>query len=308
MEHVDLNLDNYSLNDLLALFELRVDFSTSDLRRARHVVARVHPDRSHLSGDYFSFFNKAYKLLEQVHRTQMTKEDAAAREAEGPRPEEVEYAAERDEALAAALRQYSEKSGFNRIFNELFEKHAPAAQQPTQGHGDWLSEDTPPPRHQGSREAAFARCKEEARGLVRVNNIVAANDIGGSGHSELVADDGGAFGSSTSSTLPYQDLRQAHEMSVIPVTEEQDFARRKQYSGVGELKRERENMERDATLPSLEQSRQLLAQRDAAERTAGMHRAFTLAQQQEQAQDATAQMLSGLMRLTAPGPGPGSGR
>jgi len=41
-----------------------------------------------------------------------------------------------------------------------------------------------------------------------------------------------------------------------------------------------------------------LARQDADERSAGMNRAFTLAKQQEQGERASAEMLSGMLRLT----------
>ena len=299
MDGVDLNLDNYSLDDLLSLFYLTPGFSSQELRAARRVVAKVHPDKSNLPAHYFAFFDKAYKLLEQVHRTQVSRADAAAREALGPRPEEITYEAERDEALATTLNKYTETPGFNKVFNELFEKHAPVQYEQTQGHGDWLGETTAEPDRQGTREEVFARCKREARELVAMPTLTAANEgAGGGWHSDLVSQDEGAYGSSTSSTLPYQDLRQAHEVSVIPVSEELDFDRRKQYAGVGALKAERESMDRATTLPSMEDSRHLLDRREADERAAGMNRAFTLAQQQEKGERASAQMLSGMMRLT----------
>lgn len=300
METVDLNLDNYSLDDLLSLFSLRPDFCTADLRNARRVVVRAHPDKSNLPGCYFTFFDKAYKLLEQVHRSQVSRADAAAREARGPRLEEVTYEVERDEGVAMTLNKYTETAGFNKVFNELFEKHASAQYEQSDGHGDWLSASASEPERAGTREEIFARCKQEARDLVAMPTLEAANaGMGGaSWHSELVGPTDGQYGSSTSGSLPYQDLRQAHEVSVIPVSEELDFDRRKQYSGVGALKAERESMDRSTILPSMEDSKGLLARREADERAAGMSRAFSLAQQQEQGQRASAQMLSGMLRLT----------
>ena len=303
MEGVDLNLDNYSLDDLLSLFSLPVNFSAPDLRQARRVVASSHPDRSRLPGAYFNFFNRAYGLLEQVYRAQASREDAAIRESRGPRPEELEYEAERDEALASTLAQYSEKPGFNRVFNDLFEKHGTVTHKADGGHGVWLTAGSEPIERAGSREEIFSKCKSDARALVRVDNIEAAGLGGSLSHSDLVADNDGSFGSSTSSTLPFQDLRQAHEMSVIPVTEEADFGARKKYSDVGQLKADREVMDRVTSMPSIEQSRRLLEEREAGEREAGAHRAYKLAQQHDRARDANAQMLAGLLRLTGPGTG-----
>ena len=298
MENVDLNLDNYSLDDLLSLFSLPIHFDAAQLRQARRVVASSHPDRSHLPGQYFSFFQRAYNLLEEVHRAQAAREHAAIREARGPRPEELEYASERDEGLAAALSKHSKSSGFNRTFNELFEKHGHVTHEADGGHGSWFSEDAPPARHEGTRDEMFARHKRDARALVSSESIAAAGSLGGLAHSDLVGAPDGSFGSSTSSSLPYQDLREAHEISVLPVSEEEDFDRRRQYAGVGQLKSERERMDSQMSIPDMASSRQRLAEREAEERTAGAHRAYTLAQQHDRARDANAQMIAGMLRLT----------
>lgn len=298
MDGVDLNLNNYSLDDLLSLFELNVNFTGQDLKQARKIVARVHPDKSSLPGTYFEFFNRAYNLLEEVHNSQTTREDAEQRCARGPRPEEMEYQSEIDKGMAATLGQYSKKPGFNQTFNQLFEKHATLSHESDQGYGDWLSNTTDQAAQEGSREEVFSRCKREARALIRVDDIQPMSFGDTLGHSELVSSDSGGFGASSSSSLPYQDLRQAHEMSVIPVTEEDDFQQKQRYSGVGQLKQERERMDRNVSLPSLQESRGLLEKRERDERTESAHRAFTLAQQREQSREANSQMLTSMLRLT----------
>ena len=59
MEKIDLNLDNYDLEDILSLFKLGAAYDESDLRAARKLVMRMHPDKSGLNKDYFVFFGKA---------------------------------------------------------------------------------------------------------------------------------------------------------------------------------------------------------------------------------------------------------
>tara|TARA_B100002051_G_scaffold9161_1_gene7825 strand:- start:10320 stop:11225 length:906 start_codon:yes stop_codon:yes gene_type:complete len=297
MESVDLNLDNYSLDDLLSLFSLRVDFSGHDLRQARRIVVRSHPDKSGLSPDYFRFFNNAYHLLEEVYRAQASREHAAERERAGPRPEEIEYGFDRDEGVAKTLSKYTETPGFNKTFNELFEKHAGFAHDRGDGHGEWFKS-SKAPAHAGSREEVFAASKREARALACRNDIVAAGIGGGLAHSELVQGADDSFGCSTSSSLPYQDLRQAHEQSVIPVTEEDDFHSRQKYAGVGQLKAEREHMDRSVVIPSQADARRMLDEEESQERCAGAHRAFALAKQHDQARTASQDMLAGMLRLT----------
>ena len=48
MENLDLNIHNYELNDLLALFKLPFHFDDSDLKNAKRIVLKTHPDKSGL--------------------------------------------------------------------------------------------------------------------------------------------------------------------------------------------------------------------------------------------------------------------
>ena len=67
MSDFDLNIDNYSLDDLLNLFHLKYNFTTEQLKDAKKIVLRTHPDKSKLPKDYFLFFSKAYKVLVNVN-------------------------------------------------------------------------------------------------------------------------------------------------------------------------------------------------------------------------------------------------
>lgn len=67
MESLDLNIDNYELKDILALFNLSTLFNDQDLKRAKMMVLKTHPDKSNLSKDYFLFFTKAYRIVHQIY-------------------------------------------------------------------------------------------------------------------------------------------------------------------------------------------------------------------------------------------------
>ena len=53
---VDLNLENYTLNDLLKLFNISFNFREKELKEAKKIVLRMHPDKSKLDKKYFLFF------------------------------------------------------------------------------------------------------------------------------------------------------------------------------------------------------------------------------------------------------------
>jgi len=62
METLDLDIENYNLNDILNLFKLEYDFDENDLKKAKRVVLQVHPDKSRLPAKYFIFYSKEYKF------------------------------------------------------------------------------------------------------------------------------------------------------------------------------------------------------------------------------------------------------
>lgn len=59
MQNLDLNINNYNLDDILNLFQIKSDFGDDDLRNAKKLVLKTHPDKSGLSPEYFLFFFKS---------------------------------------------------------------------------------------------------------------------------------------------------------------------------------------------------------------------------------------------------------
>ena len=56
MDKLDLDIANYNYEDLITLFHLHHEFSSKDLKEAKKIVYRVHPDKSNLPKEYFLFF------------------------------------------------------------------------------------------------------------------------------------------------------------------------------------------------------------------------------------------------------------
>ena len=63
MQNLDLNFDNYSLEDILNLFNLSPNFGEFELKNAKKMVLMTHPDKSKLDPEVFLFFSKAYKKV-----------------------------------------------------------------------------------------------------------------------------------------------------------------------------------------------------------------------------------------------------
>ena len=77
MDNFDLNIDNYDLEDLLNLFHLNYEFDENDLKRAKTLALKTHPDKSGLNKEVFLFFMKAYKMIESIYEFKLKRAKCA---------------------------------------------------------------------------------------------------------------------------------------------------------------------------------------------------------------------------------------
>jgi len=71
IKRLDLNWEIYSAADILHLFNLETGTLTrQDLRNAKKLVLKMHPDKSYLEPKYFLFFMKAYNHIEERYKCQ----------------------------------------------------------------------------------------------------------------------------------------------------------------------------------------------------------------------------------------------
>ena len=111
---MDFDIANYDLEELLSLFELPYDFGEPDLKRAKLIALRLHPDKSGLEKEYFLFFKRAYTMISELYSfrrktTQGTTESQA-------------YTVEVDQEKELLLKKVKKKKNFHKWFNEMFEK------------------------------------------------------------------------------------------------------------------------------------------------------------------------------------------
>ena len=68
MENFDLNLDNYTLEDLLNLFHVNYNLNEDQMKQAKKIALKTHPDKSGLPKEVFLFFSEAYKVLLTIYK------------------------------------------------------------------------------------------------------------------------------------------------------------------------------------------------------------------------------------------------
>ena len=116
----NLNIKMYSFKELLALFKLSYTIDINELKRAKMMVLKMHPDKSRLPPDYFLFYKKAFDVIvDYYNETQKVS-------VEVPQNEIVYQTDTPDKSAARKINSTMKEMGaekFQQTFNTLFEKN-----------------------------------------------------------------------------------------------------------------------------------------------------------------------------------------
>jgi hypothetical protein len=293
---LDLNIENYDLPDILNLFKIPENFNEYDLKNAKKIVLKMHPDKSGLHPNYFRFFSKAYKAIYDIwvfkNKTEKNLDGTIS----------TEYIAKMDffdKEKKKILDDFLEKEkksekAFNTWFNEQFEKNKVEREEETHGYGNWLKSDEDledeKPISMTQLGEEIERRKQKVRALTVYKGIddITANYAG---VSNLTGDAPVSFGSDLFSSLQYEDLRKAHTETVVPVTLE-DYNNVKKFNNVNEYTAHR-NTQNIEPLSEI-QAREYLSNKERYQEKESTERAYKLAQQLEETQKKQANYWSSM--------------
>jgi len=299
-ETLDLNIENYSRPELYKLFGFRSSaiLTEENMKEAKKIVLKTHPDKSRLDNKYFIFFGKAYKKLQDIYEFQNKTNSKK-------KIDTNEYFDSQNEQVLDKMfdmkKDLKDANNFNKWFNEQFEKHR--LEDPVEhGYGNWLKSDediiyTPQNINKDSMAREMEKRKKEIQSLTPytgVGNSFETSSVGGSSLMEYNSNftSGSLF---SSGGMGFTDLRQAYAESVIPVTED-DYNKKQKFKNIDEYKRHRDNVN-IIPLSKEEAMRELLNQEKSNnEESAAL--AFYYAQQAEKAKKNNDSFWSGLKQLT----------
>lgn len=297
MDSLDLNIENYDLNDLLNLFKLEYDFDENGLKQAKRIVLQTHPDKCDLNKEYFLFFSSAYKIIFSIYSFRNNKNKNKISKEETKYSNIIYKEEETDEAKEMILQQIKNKPNFNQVFNELFEKYKMDDEDMKSGYAEFMqSEEGMDERitTMATMNSAFETKKSELKALVPICTFEEMDSGNGFG-TDLTRDKPVNYSSSLfSNTLQYEDLRKAHLETVIPVNQD-DYLNRPKFKNVDEFMRDANY--NDVKPPSMSQSAEYLKQRDLLQSRTDVSRAYMLAKQEECAQKANQGFMNEFHRI-----------
>ena len=286
MENLDLNIQNYELEDILKLFKLPADFTQEHLKNAYRISLKTHPDKSGLEPRFFIFFQKAYSILEKIFHFRNKKKTTS-----------TEYVPEvLNGENANLLRKLDGKSisEFNKWFNELFEKTRVSDNENDTGYGDWYNnyKDKHEPKiakQDFGRE--FEKKKKECKALVVKEELY---EMGGNSGYSLDREGPKEYSSDLFSNLQYEDLKKAHTETVIPITKD-DFDNKKKFKNLENYKRYRS--EQNTAPLSLKQSEQYLREKENKINEYDTRRVYNIIKKDEEVEKANSRWWGALKLL-----------
>lgn len=300
-ETIDLNIENYSREELYKLFGFRTSaiLTEENMKEAKKVVLKTHPDKSRLDNKYFVFFNKAYKKLQEIYEFQNKTNSKKTVDTN-------EYFDSQNGQVLDKMfdmkKDLKDSSNFNKWFNEQFEKHR--LEDPVEhGYGNWLKSDedivfTPQNINKDSMAREMEKRKKEIQALTPytgVGNSFGGSSVGGSSLMEYNSNFSSGSLFSSGGGMGFTDLRQAYVESVIPVTEE-DYNKTLKFKSIDEYKRHRDSV--DTTPLSKEEAMRQLFNQEKKDNEDSAALAFYYAQQSEKAKKNSDTFWSGLKQIT----------
>ena len=291
MSEVDLEIENYELEDILNLFKLQYNFVEADLKKAYRMALKLHPDKSGLAAEYFHFYMKAYKVVENIYKFRNKKKTCAYDTVYNSKENDI------SEDKAVLLHSLNGKSikEFNKWFNKQFEKVKVNDDENDSGYGKWIKENEVSESNEKISLSEFGRVfekkKSECKALVKYDGVKEMDSEEGY---NLVREKVTNYSSGLFSKLGYEDFRKAHTETVVPVTRE-DYENKEKFSSIEMFKRHRDSQ--NVAPPSLLQSRQYLAERDKNENQIQTRRAYQILKRDEEIEKSKKKWWSNLQRL-----------
>jgi hypothetical protein len=277
----------YTFTEILALFKLE-DVSTireEDMKQAKMIVLRMHPDKSRLNPNYFVFYKKAYEILYKYYQSQTKVESQVPTTKIVYDPYRMEggvVAANQEEIgqVKTVLDEMKPKK-FQQRFNELYEENMvdKEAKQRAQDRNKWFTQEdaiysvdtkgvTKDNIGQKMGSLRNETALEKYRGVQTLSSFgggIVAERLWEDGEDEEGAGAAAAAGSYITtdpfSKLKFDDLRRVHRDETVFVVDERQYDKMPKYESVDKYNRARDAV--DLTpMNDLESQRLLKEQED----------------------------------------------
>jgi len=241
----NLNIQMYSFNEILGLFDLPINMNIHDLKRAKKQVLMLHPDKSKLPSEYFLFYKKAFDMIVVYYENnaketvELTEENTVYK-----KMDTAEFNKATSSKIHSIVNGMTSRD-FNSKFNELYEKNM-VEDKPNKN--EWFSSNEPmytidEPVSNKNMGRVFETIKKHHQGIIQYEGVKEIGNDSVVGNSFYDDEDNSNLyvSSNPFSKLKYDDLRKVHKDQSIFSVSESDYVTIPKYSSVDHYVKERSN-------------------------------------------------------------------
>ena len=116
----NLNINMYSFKELLELFHLNYEFDLNELKRAKMMVLKMHPDKSRLNSEYFLFYKKAFDIILEYYKDTQKSSQVVPNTEQIYKPLEGQIDKNTQKTIASNIKELGVEK-FSSTFNQLFD-------------------------------------------------------------------------------------------------------------------------------------------------------------------------------------------
>jgi len=277
----NLNIQMYSFQELLNLFEITDanNITNEELKRAKILVLKTHPDKSRLSPEYFLFYKKAFEIIVEFYNNQQrtTKEVPKTELKYSKEINDINTGTGNSNNRTVAHDEQIEKNigsmppaKFQQTFNELFEKNQMGKK--IVNKNDWFSKEeteitTAPISSVSAINGTFERIKEKQQGIVLYrgvselpSNSAAANLYEDIDDEEGIETNGTYIETDPFSKLKFEDIKKVHKNETVFMVGENDYKKVKKYGSIEEYTIARNTA--DVSLKTEEENLRILKEKE----------------------------------------------
>ena len=238
----NLDIYTYSFPEIMDLFSLKPNFSETDLKRAKLVALKTHPDKSGLPPQYFLFYKKAFDMiLEYYHNQQKTSVKVPDINPEYSTGECPIKSVQRSIHNRNDNNKKEDIKQFNNKFNQLYEQNMAKPLNPERNQ--WFQDQTPVYDIKADTASGInsaidqIKSKSAALSVYRGVQELVLPSSGSSFYDE--EDDGSYITTDPFSKLKFDDLRKVHKDQTVLSVSERDFDKIQTFGSVDAIKASR---------------------------------------------------------------------
>jgi len=238
----NLNIQMYKFSELLELFQLNYDSTIEDLKNAKKIVLKMHPDKSRLPSDYFLFYKKAFEIVIDYFKDQQKTQKQVPTTEQLYMPLESKMGEDTDKQVAKNIQKMTKEGNFQNQFNRLYEENM--SKKVDESKNAWFKNNDPLFEFDGPRSTkdiamSMEQVKAKSAAMVAYKGVQEMNSSVGTSNSKFFDDEEEDPNEYVTcdpfSKLKFDDLRKVHKDQTVFAVSEIDYAKMQRYASLDQL-------------------------------------------------------------------------